>query len=190
MADDLALLQETVALLDGAGEPRERARAHFDLGVALRRAGRAIEAREPLRLAVDLAHRSGARELEDRALAELRATGAKPRRRLTSGAGALTPSERRIAVLAADGRLNREIAQMLFVTIATVEFHLGNAYRKLGIRSRAQLSAALGPERERALRVIYGRWGSPSEAMSRTARLGNGRSRARTADLLLVRQAL
>jgi DNA-binding NarL/FixJ family response regulator len=122
----------------------ERARAHAAAGAALRRAGRPVEARDSLRLAVDLAHRYGATELEDEALAELRAAGGRPRRRLTSGAGALTPSERRVAELAAAGRLNREIAESLFVTISTVEFHLRHAYRKLGIASRTELPAALG----------------------------------------------
>jgi DNA-binding CsgD family transcriptional regulator len=117
---------------------------HADLGAALREAGALEPAREHLRLAVDLAHRCGAHPLEDRALAELRATGARPRRRTTTGAGALTPSERRIAELAAAGRQNREIAQALFVTTATVEFHLRNAYRKLGISGRPGLAAALG----------------------------------------------
>ena len=68
---------------------------------------------------------------------------ARPRRRLTTGAGALTPSERRIAELAAGGQQNREIAEALFVTTATVEYHLRNAYRKLGIASRTQLGSAL-----------------------------------------------
>jgi DNA-binding CsgD family transcriptional regulator len=104
-----------------------------------------MAAREPLRAAVDLAHRCGARALEDQALDELRATGARPRRRATTGTAALTPSERRIAELAAAGQLNREIAQTLFVTTNTVEFHLRNAYRKLGISSRAGLADALEP---------------------------------------------
>jgi DNA-binding NarL/FixJ family response regulator len=56
---------------------------------------------------------------------------------------ALTASERRIATLAAEGLSNPEIAQALFVTKKTVETHLGNAYRKLGIRSRRELGAAL-----------------------------------------------
>ena len=113
------------------------------LGSALRRAGRPLDARDPLRSALDLAHRCGARPLEERALAELRATGARPRRRLTSGAGALTPSERRIAELAASGHKNREIADAQYLTLATVEYHLRHAYRKLGIASRAGLGAAL-----------------------------------------------
>ena len=78
-----------------------------------------------------------------RSAAELRATGARPRRRVTAGADALTPSERRITELAAAGQQNREIAETLFVTTNTIEFHLRNAYRKLGIASRTQLGDAL-----------------------------------------------
>jgi DNA-binding NarL/FixJ family response regulator len=55
------------------------------------------------------------------------------------------PSERRISELAAGGRQNREIAEALFVTTATVEYHLRSAYRKLGIASRTQLSETLTP---------------------------------------------
>jgi DNA-binding CsgD family transcriptional regulator len=139
-----ALLREAVQVLDGSAAQLERARAHAALGAALQRDGASEAAREPLRVAVELAHRCGAHALEDAALAELRATGARPRRRVTTGAGALTPSERRIADLAATGQQNREIAQGLFVTMATVEFHLRNAYRKLGISSRTQLAQALG----------------------------------------------
>jgi DNA-binding NarL/FixJ family response regulator len=123
----------------------ERARAHIEYGAALRRAGSRVEARDPLRLALDLAHRSGATALEAHALAELRAAGGRPRRRRTTGPAALTPSERRVAELAAGGLLNREIAETLVVTLATVEYHLRNAYRKLDIASRVELGEALGP---------------------------------------------
>ena len=138
---EIDLLREAVARL--AGARLDWARAQTDLGTALRRAGRDVEARDPLRLAVDVAHRCGAMPLEERALAELRAAGARPRRRLVAGAGSLTPSERRIADLAAAGHLNREIADILVVTLATVEYHLRNAYRKLGIRSRRELATTL-----------------------------------------------
>jgi DNA-binding CsgD family transcriptional regulator len=138
---EIDLLREAVARLDSAR--LDRARAQTDLGTALRRAGRDVEARDPLRLAVDVAHRCGAEPLEERALTELRAAGARPRRRLVAGAGSLTPSERRIADLAAAGHLNREIADILVVTLATVEYHLRNAYRKLGIRSRRELATTL-----------------------------------------------
>jgi DNA-binding NarL/FixJ family response regulator len=121
----------------------DRAHAHIAAGSALLRAGRPAEARDALRLALDLAHRCGASALEREALTELRAAGGRPRRLLTSGVGALTPSERRVAELAASGSLNREIADALFVTISTVEFHLRRAFRKLGITSRTELGAAL-----------------------------------------------
>ncbi|MBN9141132.1 MAG: AAA family ATPase [Micrococcales bacterium] len=56
----------------------------------------------------------------------------------------LSPSEFRIAEAAARGERNREIARSQFVTVKTVEFHLGNVYRKLGIRSRTELTSILG----------------------------------------------
>ena len=59
-------------------------------------------------------------------------------------AGALTPSEARVAQMAAEGMTNRDIAQALFVTQKTVEMHLGSVFRKLGVRSRRALPAALG----------------------------------------------
>jgi DNA-binding NarL/FixJ family response regulator len=83
--------------------------------------------------------------LAERARTELLAAGARPRRIMRSGLEALTPSERRVAELAASGRTNRQIAQALFVTVKTVEHQLGATYGKLGIDSRAQLAAALRP---------------------------------------------
>jgi DNA-binding CsgD family transcriptional regulator len=62
---------------------------------------------------------------------------------------ALTPSELRVARLAADGRSNREIAHELYVTLKTIEGHLARAYTKLGISGRGQLSEALGEEKTR-----------------------------------------
>jgi DNA-binding CsgD family transcriptional regulator len=142
-ADEVRLLREAAAVLDASAARLECARAHAQLGAALRRAGDPEGARDVLRRAIDVADGCGATAIQDHALAELRATGARPRRRTTTGAGALTPSERRIAELAAGGQQNREIAEALFVTTATVEYHLRNAYRKLGIGSRTQLGAAL-----------------------------------------------
>ena len=66
------------------------------------------------------------------------------RRDALTGVDALTPSERRVAQLAASGLGNREIAQALFVTTKTVETHLAAAYRKLGIAGRPELAEALG----------------------------------------------
>jgi DNA-binding CsgD family transcriptional regulator len=56
----------------------------------------------------------------------------------------LTPGERRVAELAAAGQSNRQIANALFITVKGVEWHLGNAYRRLGVRGRADLPPALG----------------------------------------------
>ncbi len=84
-----------------------------------------------------------ATRLADHAWQELLAAGARPRRKELRGVASLTPSERRIAELAAAGGTNREIAQALFVTAKTVETHLGHAYTKLGISSRLDLDAAL-----------------------------------------------
>jgi DNA-binding CsgD family transcriptional regulator len=121
----------------------EHARALIELGAALRRANRRIDARDPLRQGLELAHRSGATALAGRARAELEATGARPRRIVLSGVESLTPSELRVARMAGDGMANPEIAQALFVTRKTVEKHLGNAYMKLDIGSRKELPVAL-----------------------------------------------
>ena len=77
--------------------------------------------------------------LADHVRTELYAAGARPRTDALSGAGALTASERRVVDLAAAGETNRDIAQALYVTPKTVEVHLSNAYRKLGVRSRREL---------------------------------------------------
>jgi DNA-binding CsgD family transcriptional regulator len=139
----LALLREAVEVLEDSPALLERARALTELGAALRRANRRAEAREPLRRGLELAHSCGAKPLAERAHAELIATGARPRRLVLSGLDSLTPSERRVADMAAKGMTNRDIAQALFVTPRTVEVHLSNTYRKLGIGSRSQLPQAL-----------------------------------------------
>ena len=139
----IALLEEAVAALERSPARLERARALVDLGAAQRRARQQTAARETLRLGLDAAYRCGAAGLAAQARAELVAAGARPRRPALSGVQALTPSERRVSELAADGLTNREIAQALFVSTKTVEFHLRNAYLKLRIRSRRELAAAL-----------------------------------------------
>jgi ATP/maltotriose-dependent transcriptional regulator MalT len=136
-------LREATAVLGGSYARLEHARAMVELGAALRRANQRTAAREPLRNALDLAHRCGATRLAQRAADELRATGARPRRAVLTGLEALTTSERRVAELAAAGMSNPQIAQALFVTLNTVEGHLRHAYQKLSISSRGQLPAAL-----------------------------------------------
>ena len=141
--DGLALLREAVAVLEPSQARLEHAKALVELGAALRRANQRSESREPLRQGLEIATTCGAAPLAERAGAELLATGARPRRIALSGAESLTPSERRVAQIAAGGSTNREIAQALFVTPKTVEVHLSSAYRKLDIASRTQLAAAL-----------------------------------------------
>ncbi len=139
----LAPLEEAAAVLEGSQARLEHAKALADLGSALRRDRRPTEAREPLRRALELADACGAEGLVEHVRSELYATGARPRTTAASGVESLTASERRVAAFAADGQSNRDIAQALFVTPKTVEVHLSNAYRKLGIRSRRELAAAL-----------------------------------------------
>jgi len=139
----LDLLSESVARLRLTAAPFEVARSLTELGAALGRVNRRKEARERLREAADLAQRCGAERLEERIEAEIRVAGGKPRRRAVYGPDSLTPSEQRVAAAAAAGATNREIGQMLFVSMRTVEMHLTNAYRKLGISARAELAEAM-----------------------------------------------
>jgi DNA-binding CsgD family transcriptional regulator len=132
-----------VAAANRAPLPYVRAVATAELGFTLRRAGRRADARTPLREARDLAHRAGATALEQRVHEELVVAGARPQRLAFSGVDSLTASERRVAELAVRGLRNREIAEALFVSLKTVEVHLGRAYTKLGIKGRSQLEAAL-----------------------------------------------
>ena len=143
-------LREAVDVLAHSPARLEYARALVDLGAALRRANSRSEARQLLRQGIELAHRCGANALVALANEELAATGAHARTILLSGLDALTASERRVAHMAAEELSNKEIAQALFVTVKTVEQHLGRVYRKLDISSRRQLGAALGARPEPA----------------------------------------
>jgi DNA-binding CsgD family transcriptional regulator len=96
--------------------------------------------------ALDLAAECGARPLADRAHAELTAAGGRPRRERRRGLDALTPSELRVARLAATGQTNRQIAHGLYVTPKTVETHLAHVYAKLGIAHRGELPEVLAGE--------------------------------------------
>lgn len=135
-------LRESVAVLERSPARLEHARSAVALGAALRRAGHHREARHPLRAGEALALDCGAAAVADHAREELLSSGARPCRR-GAGRDALTPSERRIAALAADGLSNRDIAQTLYLSLKTVEMHLTRAYRKLGISSRRELAATI-----------------------------------------------
>jgi DNA-binding CsgD family transcriptional regulator len=139
----LELLTEAADILNASPARLECARALADLGAALRRSGARAESRTPLRTALGLAHDQGGLALAERALAELVIAGGRPRRPAIRGRDALTPSELRVAQLAVQGKTNRQIAQLLFITLRTTETHLTKSYAKLGITSRGQLAAAL-----------------------------------------------
>lgn len=126
----------------------ERMEARVGLGRHRLAAGTKAEAREPLRLALAEADAAGASRLAREARMLLLVSGARPRRTAVSGPGALTPTERAVARLAADGLSNREIAARRFVSVKAVEYQLANAYRKLGISSRSELRDALGATAE------------------------------------------
>jgi DNA-binding NarL/FixJ family response regulator len=122
-----------------AYKPFELARTALYYGERLRRAGERRRARARLADALATFSRLGARPWASRAEAELRASG-QTRAPQRSYGSLLTPSEQQVAALVADGLSNREIAERLFVSVRTVEMHISNAYRKLGIRSRTGLA--------------------------------------------------
>lgn len=145
----LAALEESVDLLNKSPAVLEHAQSLVHWGAALRRASRRQEARQALSQGLDLAARCGARQLIALAREELRVAGARPRTDWTRGIEALTPREVRIVRLAHAGRTNRQIAQELYLSIKTVEGHLGRAYDKLDIASRRELDRVLEPEKSR-----------------------------------------
>lgn len=119
--------------------PFEQARTELCFGEFLRRHRRPTEARKSLSAALGTFTRLGARLWAQRAEAELRATGLASRPRREHSTIPLTPQELQVALVVADGATNVEAAAQLFLSPKTIEFHLSNIYRKLGIRSRAQL---------------------------------------------------
>ena len=127
--------------------PFERARTQLAFGRRLHRARRRAEAREHLRAALDGFEQLGAEAWAGQAEAELRAAGA---RRHREPGTALTSQELRVAAAVRLGASNRDIAADLFLSPKTVEFHLRQIYRKLGVRSRTQLVAALADRPETA----------------------------------------
>lgn len=118
--------------------PLEVARTLLAKGQIERRARRKGPARASLEEAHATFDRHGARLWAERTSTELESLGLR-----RSGSDELSPAERRVAELAAAGGTNREIAATLFMSPKTVEAHLAHSYRKLGIRSRAQLGTRL-----------------------------------------------
>ena len=142
---------DALAWHEAAGEPFEQARTHLCFGERLRRGGRRKDAREQLRAALTLFEQVDAVPWVQRARSELRASGEHLPRSTTGVADQLTPQELQIALQVAEGKTNREVGAALFLSPKTVEFHLSRIYRKLGIRSRAELVRRFTeaePERE------------------------------------------
>ena len=128
---------------DGLTDPFERARTELCYGERLRRAGRRADARAQLRAALAAFEELGAEPWAQRAVTELRGTGERARRRTPDTIDQLTPQERQVAALVAEGVTNREAAAALFLSPRTIETHLSHVYRKLGLRSRAELASRL-----------------------------------------------
>ena len=121
------------------------ARAQLLFGEWLRRANRRTDAREQLGTSHDFFARVGADGFAARAARELLASGATPRKRTDEARAQLTAQEAQIAMLAADGQTNPEIAALLFLSPRTVEWHLRKVFMKLGISSRRELRNAVPP---------------------------------------------
>jgi DNA-binding CsgD family transcriptional regulator len=124
----------------------ELARTQLCYGERLRREKRRVDAREQLRAAFACFDRVGAVPWAERARVELQATGETARRRDVSTIDQLTPQELQVATVLAEGLTTREAAARLYLSPKTVEYHLRNAYRKLGVRTRRELLGALAGE--------------------------------------------
>jgi DNA-binding CsgD family transcriptional regulator len=135
-----------VEAFEHLGRSRARiqlARTQLLYGEWLRRRKQRLEARDQLRAALDAFEQLGALAFAARARRELEATGERARRRDVDVADQLTAQEREIAALASTGATNADIAQRLFLSAATVDYHLRKVYRKLDIGSRRALAEAL-----------------------------------------------
>jgi DNA-binding CsgD family transcriptional regulator len=131
--------EAALELHDADANEFERARTQLAYGERLRRLRRPRLARAQLHPALETFELLGARPWEERARAELRASGERLRSRKPAAHEQLTPQELQVSLGAAEGLTNKEIGARLFLSPKTVEFHLGRAYRKLDVRSRAEL---------------------------------------------------
>jgi DNA-binding CsgD family transcriptional regulator len=137
---------EALALHERTPSAFEKARTELCYGERLRREGRRVDARSQLGSALATFERVGAMPWAERTQAELAATGVTARRRDPTAADRLSPQELQVALAVAEGGTNREVATALFLSPKTIEYHLANVYRKLDVRSRAQLVRRLVTE--------------------------------------------
>ncbi len=136
MAAEAALEDSLQSWANTGSPPLEIGRTLLALGTVRRRAAKKRAARETLERALELFEALGARVWADRARRELARIGGR-----TASRRALSGTESEIAELVADGRSNHEVAQALHLSPKTVEWNLSKIYRKLGVRSRAELAA-------------------------------------------------
>ncbi len=132
-------LDRALELHERLQEPFERGRTLLVRGTLQRRNRERRPARESLTQALAVFDELGAGLWSERARAELRRIGG----RAPATPGVLTPTEERVAALVAAGRTYREVADALFISPKTVQWNLSKIYRKLGVRSRAELAAKL-----------------------------------------------
>jgi DNA-binding CsgD family transcriptional regulator len=132
--------ERSLALLTPSPLALDRARTQLAYGERLRRAGLRREARLQLRAAHEAFAAAEAAPWAERAAAELRATGESVGPRTPDRRSLLTPQELQIAHLVAEGKTNKEVAAQLYLSPKTIEYHLGNTYRKLDVHSRAELA--------------------------------------------------
>ena len=147
VADDPELagaeFDRAIACLVALGQRAESGRTRLLYGMRLRRAGQRVAARTQLRAATADFAAVGHQAWEERATAELVATGERMRSRQPQVTEALSSQETRVALLVAQGMTNREVATALFLSPKTVEHHLGSVLRKRGLRSRTELAREL-----------------------------------------------
>jgi DNA-binding CsgD family transcriptional regulator len=139
-SEALGRFEEALAHHRQSGRPFERARTELAYGELLRRLRRRADARAHLTAALDVFEMLAASQWADRARAELRACGQSARRRDPSELRRLTPQEVQVARFVARGLPTREVAEQLFLSPRTIDYHLRNVFAKLGISSRAELA--------------------------------------------------
>ena len=138
-----ALFAEAHRLVVAQPSPFERARTELCWGERLRRDGRRIEARRHLHDALERFEALGAEPWAAKAVRELRSSGGRAQRGPRARSNELTPQQMQIAAMVAEGRTNRNIADSLFLSPKTIEFHLGHVFRKLDVSNRTELTRAL-----------------------------------------------